>query len=191
MSKLFKAAMIVTIFSVITRAMGFLMKIILSRTLEPSTLGEYQIAMSIFSVLLTLIASGLPLITSRKVSYFMGNKNYSASNKTSSASLIIAFIVSVFFSVLLFVFKNNLTTLFKSAEIGLMVLSLTPALVFSSIYSILRGTLWGQKKFFSISFSEFFEQSRKIVYKKQYFNRLFTIFGALRDLRRSSRRFSA
>jgi len=164
LSKLFKAAMLVTIFSVITRAMGFLMKIILSRSLDPTTLGEYQIAMSIFSVLLTLIASGLPLIISRKVSYYSSNNNPSSSNKSASAGLVIAFTISIVFSVLIYFFKDFISETFKSQEIGNMVVSLIPALVFSSIYSILRGSLWGQKKFFSISFSEFFEQLIRIIF---------------------------
>lgn len=161
MSKIFRAALLVTIFSVITRAMGFLMKIILSRNLSPSTLGEYQIAMSIFSVMLTLIASGLPLIVSRRVAYLKENKK--ESNKTASAGLFISLALSIGFSIILFVFKDTLGKLFKSDTIGAMVLSLTPALVFSSIYSILRSALWGQKKFFSISFSEFFEQLIRII----------------------------
>jgi len=161
-SKLFKAAMIVTIFSVITRAMGFIMKIILSRNLQASVLGEYQIAISIFSVLLTLIASGIPLIVSRKVSYFSGENKIQA-NKTTSAGLFLSLFLSIGFSVLLFLFRGSLSILFGSDNITQMVLSLTPALVFSSIYSILRGSLWGQKRFFAISFSEFFEQLVRII----------------------------
>ncbi len=162
MSKLFKAAIIVTTFSVITRAMGFVMKIALSRYLEPTTLGEYQIAMSVFSVMLTLIASGLPLIVSRRVSY-LKQDNPTLANKTSSAGLCISLFLSIIFSGILFVFKDLLCELFSSKTIGNMVLSLTPALIFSSIYSILRAALWGQKRFFAISFSEFFEQLIRIV----------------------------
>jgi len=163
LSKLFKATIIVTIFSVITRAMGFLMKIILSRTLEPSTLGEYQIAMSIFSVMLTLIASGLPLIVSRKVSYYTNEKSNEKAYKSTSAGLVISFIVSIIFSLIILFFNDAIESLFKSKSIGAMVISLTPALIFSSIYSILRGALWGEKKFFAISFSEFFEQLIRII----------------------------
>ena len=156
--------MIVTVFSVITRAMGFIMKIILSRTLPAATLGEYQIAMSIFSVMLTLIASGLPLIISRKVSYYTNSSNnHEKAHKTTTAGLIIAFAISIIFSITLIIFKDLVSNLFKSKSIGAMVLSLTPALVFSSIYSILRGALWGEKRFFAISFSEFFEQLIRIV----------------------------
>lgn len=163
MSKLFKATMIVTIFSVITRGLGFLMKIILSRSLTPSTLGEYQIAMSIFSVMLTLIASGLPLIVSRKVSYYTNENEQNKAHKATTAGLIIALIISIIFSILLIIFKDFVQILFKSKSIGLMVFALIPALVFSSIYSILRGALWGEKRFFMISFSELFEQLIRII----------------------------
>ena len=69
MKGLFKATLIVTIFSVLTRAMGFVLRIILSRVLGAEILGYYQVAMSVFGVLLTLVASGLPLVVSRTVAY--------------------------------------------------------------------------------------------------------------------------
>ena len=163
MSKLFKATLIVTIFSVITRAFGFLLKIILSRSLTPETLGEYQLAMSIFSVMLTLIASGLPLIISRKVAYYHANGDTKQANKATSSGLFISLLLSIVFSAVLFLFKDTLVVLFKSKTIGTMLFSLTPALVFSSIYSLLRGALWGEKRFFAISFSEFFEQIIRII----------------------------
>ena len=162
MSKLFKATLIVTFFSVITRAFGFLMKVILSRSLTPTSLGEYQLAMSIFGVMLTLISSGLPLIISRKIAYYQNIGDTKSANKTTSTGLIISLFISVLFSIFLFIFKDSLEILFKSKSISAMVLSLIPALVFSSIYSLLRGSLWGQKKFFAISFSEFFEQIIRI-----------------------------
>lgn len=163
MSKLFRAAMLVTIFSVITRALGFLMKIILSRSLTPSLLGEYQLAMSIFSVMLTLISSGLPLITSRKVAYY-SNEDTQKAYKSTSAGLIISLIISILFSILLFIFEDVLCEMFASETIGAMVVSLAPALIFSSVYSILRGALWGQKRFFMISFTELFEQLIRIIF---------------------------
>ena len=69
MQRLFKATIIVTFFSVTTRALGFILRIILSRFLGAEQLGHYQVAMSIFGVLMTLVASGLPLVVSRNVAY--------------------------------------------------------------------------------------------------------------------------
>ena len=65
-----KAMFCVTFFSVATRTLGFLLKIYLSRELGSVLLGSYQVAMSIFAVLMTFVSSGIPVVLSRNVSYF-------------------------------------------------------------------------------------------------------------------------
>ncbi|MDR1917586.1 MAG: oligosaccharide flippase family protein, partial [Christensenellaceae bacterium] len=55
-----KSVIIITIFAGLTRAIGFIFRIFLSRILGAEMLGIYQMAMSIFMVLLTVISSGLP-----------------------------------------------------------------------------------------------------------------------------------
>ena len=169
MKKLLKAALIVTIFSIITRALGFAIKILLSRTLSPENLGEYQIVMSIFGLLLTMTCSGLPLIASRKVAYYSSCDKKAASSYTFSA-LSVAFTLSIIFSVGLYFFRNIIENIYSSSNIAKMVILLIPGLIFSSIYSILRSALWGRKRFFSISFSEFFEQLIRIVCLVVLFN---------------------
>ena len=169
MKKLLKAALIVTIFSIITRALGFAIKILLSRTLSPENLGEYQIVMSIFGLLLTMTCSGLPLIASRKVAYYSSCDKNAASSYTFSA-LSVAFTLSIIFSVGLYFFRNIIENIYSSSNIAKMVILLIPGLIFSSIYSILRSALWGRKRFFSISFSEFFEQLIRIVCLVVLFN---------------------
>lgn len=47
---------------------------------------------------------------------------------------------------------------------------LLPALVASAIYAVLRGGLWGRKYFFTISFTEFFEQLVRIIFIFVLFN---------------------
>ena len=65
MKSLFKTVALLTIFSIITRIAGFLFKIYLSRAIGAESLGLYQIAFSVFIVLLTVVSSGLPLTISK------------------------------------------------------------------------------------------------------------------------------
>ena len=51
-----------------------------------------------------------------------------------------------------------------------MIYILLPALIFSSIYEVLRGALWGQKRFFAISITEFIEQITRILILFLLFN---------------------
>lgn len=163
MGKLFKAVAFVTIFSVLTRALGFLLRIYLSRVLGAELLGSYQVAMSIFGVLLTLVASGLPTIISRNVANLRAKGDNSNQFKLVTAGLIVAVTISVVVCFVIFICPSILNAIFTSTSSTSVLLLLLPGVVASSVYTILRGALWGQKRFFSISFAEFFEQVVRLI----------------------------
>ncbi|HBB44533.1 MAG TPA: hypothetical protein DCZ34_00200, partial [Clostridiales bacterium] len=56
--KLVKSVFIITLFSILLKVFGFFMRIVLSRELGAEALGLYQIALSFFYVLLTIVSSG-------------------------------------------------------------------------------------------------------------------------------------
>lgn len=163
MGKLFKAVAFVTIFSVLTRALGFLLRIYLSRVLGAELLGSYQVAMSIFGVFLTLVASGLPTIISRSVANLRAKGDSANQFKLVTAGLIVAVTISVVVCFIVFICPSILNMIFTSSSSTSVLLLLLPGVVASSVYTILRGALWGQKKFFSISFAEFFEQIVRLI----------------------------
>ncbi len=163
MSKLLKAMFCVTFFSIATRAMGFILKIYLSRKMSTELLGSYQVAMSIFAVLMTFVSSGIPVVLSRNVSYYYGKNDKKAIGSIVSSGLILTGIICVIASFIVIFFPNLLNLIFTSNASSEMLLILLPALIFSSIYEVLRGALWGEKKFFAISFTEFIEQVTRII----------------------------
>ena len=153
----------VTFFSVATRALGFVLKIYLSRSLGSVMLGSYQVAMSIFGVMMTFVSSGIPIVLSRNVSYFSGNNDKKSIGSIVSSGLIITGIICLVASLAIILFPNLLSLLFTSTASIEMIYILLPALVFSSIYEVLRGALWGRQKFFIISITEFIEQVLRII----------------------------
>lgn len=163
MNKFFKAMFCVTFFSVATRALGFLLKIYLSRNLDSALLGSYQVAMSIFGVLMTLVSSGIPVVLSRNVSYFHGKNDQKSIGSTVSSGLILTGIICTVVSLVVILCPDLMNKIFTSNASTEMLLILLPALIFSSIYEVLRGALWGEKQFFAISFTEFIEQVIRII----------------------------
>ena len=149
MKKLLKAFFCVTFFSVLTRALGFVLRIILSRELSPEELGTYQIAMAVFGVLMTLVASGLPVVVSRNIAYEYGNKR--EQSKTVSSGMLIALSISLVTSFIFYLFPNLFDTISGLDGTSNVLIYLLPALIFSSIYAIYRGALWGNQNFFIIS----------------------------------------
>ena len=65
MKSIFKSVAIITFFSVLTRFLGFLFRIYLSRTIGAEELGKYQVALSVFLVFLTIVSSGFTFVISR------------------------------------------------------------------------------------------------------------------------------
>ena len=65
---LYRTAALVTAFSAAEHCLGFLYRILLSRTLGPEGLGVYQVALTVFAVFLTISSSGLPVTLSRTIS---------------------------------------------------------------------------------------------------------------------------
>ncbi len=163
MNKFFKAMFCVTFFSIATRALGFILKIYLSRKLDSTLLGSYQVAMSIFAVLMTLVSSGIPVVLSRNVSYFHGKNDKKAIGSTVSSGLILTVVICAVVSLIVLFCPDLMNKIFTSNASTEMLIILLPALIFSSIYEVLRGALWGEKQFFAISFTEFIEQVIRII----------------------------
>lgn len=164
MKSLFKALAILTSFSVLTRALGFLFRIFLSRAIGAEELGLYQISFSIFMVLETFLSSGIPLIVSKYTANLSSLREEKKQSSLISSALILGLIVALILCLVVIIFKNLFSLLFTDKRCLTILLTLLPSLVFSSVYSIIRGSFWGQKKYFWVSITEFFEQIFRIIF---------------------------
>ena len=108
MKKLFKALAILTSFSVLTRALGFLFRIILSRVIGAEGLGIYQISFSVFMVLETFVSSGLPLVVSKLTSKNLATKEESKQHSMVSSALIIGLLTAICLCLIVVLFRNLL-----------------------------------------------------------------------------------
>ena len=144
---LYKTAAYVTAFSVTEKMFGFLYRIILSRTLGSEGMGIYQIALSVFAVLATAAASGIPLTVSRLITKYRAKNNRNAQQSVISAALVCALCFSVPVFCILFFGHSAFDFLFSDPRCMSVLLILLPSLIFNSIYSVIRGALWGNKQF--------------------------------------------
>ncbi len=159
---MFKNVVLITIFSVITRALGFLFRIYLSRQMGAEALGIYQATLSVFFVLLTFVSSGLPLIISRNEAGYKVQKDEKSRGRLISSSLVIGLVVSAILTLMVLIFRNAFSLVFTDDNCIMLLIILLPSLVFSAVYSVFRGMLWGDGRFFSLCASELFEQVVKI-----------------------------
>lgn len=172
MKNIFKAVLITTILGVLTKILSFLLKIYISRKIGAEAVGFYQISLSAFFLLCSLVTSGLPLIISRRVA-----KDNSAEAKTVGAGLIIALAITAFVITLVLCFPNLFSAIWGQHQSLNCLYILLPAVLFTAIYVPLRGSLWGKKQFFELGMVELIEQIAKFIFCVILFNVLLTLNG--------------
>lgn len=155
---MYRTAAVVTVFSALEHCLGFLYRIILSRMLGSEGLGIYQIALSVFAVFITVSSSGLPITLSRVISKHRAADNRRGEHAATSAALLIAVLVSVPITVLLFLFRKPFTSIFSDPRCGDLFYIMIFGLSFTSVYAIIRGSFWGNRRFFAYSLIELVEE---------------------------------
>ncbi len=123
----------------------------------------YQVALSVFMVLLTLVSSGFTLIISRMTASFRVSSDRKAMGTLVTSSAIVGLLVSVILCLVIFLFRGLFANLFTDQNCMNILIILLPSLVFSAIYSVFRGAMWGNDNYFGLCVSELLEQVVKIV----------------------------
>ncbi len=163
MKSIFKNVVTITIFTLLTRMLGFFFRIFLSRAIGAEALGMYQVAASVFMVLLTIVSSGFTLIISRMTASYRVRSDKKSVNTLVTSSIIVGLVTSVILCVVVFIFRNLFSNLFSDENCMNILIILTPSLIFSSIYSVFRGAMWGNDNYFGLCASELLEEVVKIV----------------------------
>lgn len=164
MKSILKSVALISVFSVLTRLLGFLLRIFLSRTIGAEALGLYQVALSVFMVLLTVVSSGLTLIISRMTASFRVSQDKKATASLITSGLLLALVVSVILCAIILIFKNLFAHLFTDENCVNILIILLPSLIFSAIYSVFRGAMWGHDNYFALCVTELFEMVIKIAF---------------------------
>lgn len=158
MKRIFKAVLITTMLGVLTKLLSFLLKIYISRKIGATAIGFYQISLSAFFLLCSLVTSGLPLIISRRVA-----KDFHSEAKTVGAGLIISLSVTTLVIVFVLCFPRLFSSLWGQTQSLNCLYILLPAVLFTAIYVPIRGSLWGKRHFFELGMVELIEQIAKLL----------------------------
>lgn len=158
MQNLYKTTALVTMFTAFEHFLGFLYRIILSRTLGAEGLGVYQVALTVYSVFLTLSASGLPVTLSRTISKHRAANTPKRGHAATSAAVLIALMFSLPVTLLLFLLRDPFSHIFADPRSADLFYILLFGLSFTALYTVIRGSFWGNRRFFAYSVVELFEE---------------------------------
>jgi len=143
--------------------LGFIYRVFLSRVLSTAMLGIYTIALSVFGIFNTLLASGTTLAISRLVS--IGDKNVITFDKKKdnaskfvAAGCIIATITALLVVLFIIIAKPFFDKLFTHELIYKVLLILLPAIISTGVYTSFRGYMYGREKYLQASVVELIEQ---------------------------------
>lgn len=181
MRKFFQTVAIVSVFSISEKILGFLYRIYLSHSIGAEGIGIYQVSLSVFGLLYTICCSGIPVTVSRLMTKYKAEGKDKRVAKTVTAGIILALVSTIPALALFYIFGNKLTFLFTDKRSVSVFLVILPGLVFTSVYSVLRGVFWGNKDFLPYSVIELLEEICMIVVGIILINFSTTVYsGALR-----------
>lgn len=164
MKSFFKTVAIVTVFSICEKCLGFLYRIFLSDKIGAEGIGLYQVTLSIFSLILTVCCSGTPVTVSRLITKYHSQKEFQKEKKVISAGILFTFFTALPVCIILLFSRKILAFVFADERCIKLFYILLPGLIFTSVYSVLRGVFWGRKDFLPYSVIELLEESVMIIF---------------------------
>lgn len=146
-SSILKGTIILTLAGFITRVIGFLYKIFLSKAMGAEWLGIYQLVFPVYGIAFTIYATGIQTSISKLVATEMGKKNHKNVGKILRLGLLISFSLAIILSLLLYRFSDIVARSFllepRSAS-SLRILAIV--FPFCAITSSINGYYYGLKK---------------------------------------------
>ena len=162
-SAVFKSVSLVTALSVLEKGLGFLYRIVLSRLIGAEGLGLYHVALSLFSLFLTLGTGGIPVTVSRFISKSKAEKNLKGEREAVSAGVCLCLFLTLPALCIFLPFANKIPFLFSDTRAVSVFRILLLGLGFSSLYAVLRGSFWGNKRFFLSALLELAEETVMVI----------------------------
>ncbi|MBO5412575.1 MAG: oligosaccharide flippase family protein [Clostridia bacterium] len=162
-NKIYATTTIVTVLSVAERFLGFIYRIVLSRLIGAEGLGLYQVSLSLFSLFLTIGTGGIPISVSRMISKSKAENNPYGERTAVSAGLFLSLCLTLPFCLFFGIFGDKFPALFADKRSFRVFRILLIGLSFSSIYAVLRGHCWGNKRFLLPSILEIVEEAVMVI----------------------------
>lgn len=151
--------------NIFVRILGLLYRIWLSRAISNSALGIYQLGMSLYGLLVTLSASGLPNSLSRISAERLSRKDNYGAKEAARTAVNFAFYISIF-CVLFMLAGNRLLAglMLHDYNAWPIILALIPAVVFGGLGAVPVGLLHAQNRSYISAIAEIIEQIAKVLF---------------------------
>lgn len=157
-NKLVVQGSILAIASLIVRLIGFFYRIPLVNMIGEEGMAYYSAAFSIYSFTLVISTYAFPAALSKIISKKIALKKYKEAHEIFKAALLLAAIVGLVTSLLMYFQAENLANLIKSPGSMMSFKALAPALLIFSFLAVFRGYFQGLNTMVPTGVSQIVEQ---------------------------------
>ena len=153
-NKFIRSTLILIIGALFTKLLGFVIKIIFTRTVSNDAINLYSIIMPTYSLLITLAQLGLPLAISNLIA-----ESKSRSKKIIFSIIPASILINIILISIVFITAPYISNvLLKNKDTYYPIISIAFILPFISLSSIIRGYFFGKQKMFPHTLSNIIEQ---------------------------------
>lgn len=158
-NKFLTATFILMLGGLITKILGFIIRIIYTRMVGTEAISLYSIVMPTYSLLLTIATLSLPIVISKLIS-----ENKYKSLKILSNATFISLFLNIIVIALIYLTKDFIAnTLLHDERCSILLMSMALTFPFVSISSVLKGYFYGKQKMIPHTVSNIIEQFIRIL----------------------------
>lgn len=158
-----QGAAILTFGTLLVKLIGALYKIPMNRIIGTEGFGHFNVAYSIYNVLLMISSTGLPIAVSRMISEANTLGRKQQVQKIYKVSLRLFLIVGIVCSGAMLIFAPQLAKLMRDADAVYAIAALAPAVLFVCIICSFRGYFQGQQYMTPTAVSQVIEALCKLI----------------------------
>lgn len=177
-----KGAIVLVIFNMIGKIIGAIYRIPLGNLLGAEGIGKYQLVFPLYSLILSISISGIPVAISKIVAEYNSKGQFGDSKKLLKLSLTYLFFVSLALAFAIGLCSKFIAKLQGNPEIYICYYGIAPAVLFVGVLSVFRGYFQGNLNMLPTALSNLVEQVGKLVFGLYFANSLIkfgVVYGVL------------
>lgn len=157
-NKFIKSTLILILGGFLTKILGMLIKIIVTRNISVEAMANYMLVIPSYNLFITIVSGGLQIAVSKLIS-----ENKLQKKKIIINALIISMTISILLIILVIILAKPIAILLHNEELYLPILSSLLSIPFIGISNVLKGYFFGQNKMHVQVISNFLEQIIRII----------------------------
>ena len=157
-NKFIKSTLILIVGGFITKILGMIIKIIMTRNISNEAIGMYMLILPTYNLFITLVSAGMQVSISKLIS-----ENKISKRKIMNTALKISVILGIIIVILILILSKPISYILHNKELYIPILSMLLSIPFIGISSVLKGYLFGQNKMHAQVISNFIEQIIRII----------------------------